>query len=192
MNDTSDSALDCKNWGKSEGHLKCCLHRRLTRFRKHFCVDTWMQSKEAEKHQNKKALWSKNSSDSNGQMNTCWSAEHKLMKTTNVSCGMDGLIRLLTVIKALFVCACVPEDGVMGAATSPLTLKAAICCICAAAMAAIGFRYEPCVAAMSAACCCMICCTSHTRHTNSQLLPFSSTKHSALLSWFPVQKSRHS
>lgn len=42
------------------------------------------------------------------------------------------------------VCVCevsvVPEDGVMGVATSPLTLNAAICCICAAAMAAMGFR----------------------------------------------------
>lgn len=33
-----------------------------------------------------------------------------------------------------------PEDGVMGVATSPLTLNAAICCIWAAAMAAMGFR----------------------------------------------------
>lgn len=33
-----------------------------------------------------------------------------------------------------------PEEGVMGAATRPLTLKAAMCCICAAAIAAMGFR----------------------------------------------------
>lgn len=50
----------------------------------------------------------------------------------------------------------VPEEGVRGAATSPLTLKAAICCIWAAAMAAMGFRQVPCAAAIRAACCCMI------------------------------------
>lgn len=55
-------------------------------------------------------------------------------------------------------CVFVPEEGVIGAATRPLTLKAAICCICAAAMAAMGFRYEFWVAAISAACCCIICC----------------------------------
>lgn len=49
-----------------------------------------------------------------------------------------------------------PEEGVRGAATSPLTLKAAICCIWAAAMAAMGFRQVPCAAAIRAACCCMI------------------------------------
>lgn len=56
-----------------------------------------------------------------------------------------------------------PEDGVRGVATSPLTLNAAICCIWAAAMAAMGFRYEPCVAAISAACCCIICCKGGQR-----------------------------
>lgn len=50
----------------------------------------------------------------------------------------------------------VPEEGVRGAATSPLTLKAAICCIWAAAMAAMGLRQVPCAAAIRAACCCMI------------------------------------
>lgn len=50
----------------------------------------------------------------------------------------------------------IPEEGVRGAATSPLTLKAAICCIWAAAMAAMGFRQVPCAAAIRAACCCMI------------------------------------
>lgn len=49
-----------------------------------------------------------------------------------------------------------PEEGVRGAATSPLTLKAAICCIWAAAMAAMGLRQVPCAAAIRAACCCMI------------------------------------
>lgn len=50
----------------------------------------------------------------------------------------------------------IPEEGVRGVATSPLTLKAAICCIWAAAMAAMGFRQVPCAAAIRAACCCMI------------------------------------
>lgn len=49
-----------------------------------------------------------------------------------------------------------PDEGVRGAATSPLTLKAAICCIWAAAMAAMGLRQVPCAAAIRAACCCMI------------------------------------
>lgn len=49
-----------------------------------------------------------------------------------------------------------PEVGVMGAAARPFMFSAAICCIWAAAKAAMGFRYPPCATdAMIAACCCI-------------------------------------
>lgn len=49
-----------------------------------------------------------------------------------------------------------PEVGVMGAAARPFMFRAAICCIWAAAKAAMGFRYPPCATdAMIAACCCI-------------------------------------
>lgn len=44
----------------------------------------------------------------------------------------------------------------MGAAARPFMFRAAICCIWAAAKAAMGFRYPPCATdAMIAACCCI-------------------------------------
>lgn len=62
------------------------------------------------------------------------------MRNGSPACVHLCLSLLLYPLVDACVCQFIPEDGVMGVATRPLTLKAAICCICAAAMAAMGFR----------------------------------------------------
>ena len=61
------------------------------------------------------------------------------IQTRNLQDGVYGP-RTIQAVKEFQRYSSLPEDGVMGVAMRPLALMAAMCCICTAAMVAIGLR----------------------------------------------------